>query len=185
MPDATQKRDAGAIPRVLGRICTDRENEWVCDMVTAHKFNEKITKELLAETRSPHQGEKDIEHSKAVKTNLFGAPATTSLKKEAMGYLQPRGRSGNHPNGYQNNQRGRENLPSPNRFHRSYNPNANYMQEQMLTTCKKKAAISKKMKIPSLPRTITIQWHMTNSCHQAAERKSQRKSSMLWRFRNF
>ena len=119
--------------------CGDRENEWVCDIVTAHKFNEKITKELLAETRSPHQGEKDIEHSKAVKTNLFGAPATTttSFKKEPMGYLQPRGRSGNHPNGYQNNQRGRENLPSPNRFHRSYNPNANYMQEQMLTTCKK------------------------------------------------
>ena len=35
--------------------CGDRENEWVRDMFTAHKNNEKIAEELLAQTRTPQE----------------------------------------------------------------------------------------------------------------------------------
>ena len=73
---------------------------------------QKIAEELLTETRSLQDAyeyairrEKGFEHSKAMETNLFGAPATpnTTLKQESIGYVQPCGRDGNHPNGYQNN----------------------------------------------------------------------------------
>ena len=59
--------------------CGDREDEWVRDMLTAHMNNEKIAEELLAQTRSPQDAyehairrENGIEHSRTMKTNLFG-----------------------------------------------------------------------------------------------------------------
>ena len=68
-------------------------------MFTAQTSNEKVADEVLAETRSPQDAyeyafrrEKGMEQSKAMKTNLFGAPATTNtmLKEKPMGYIQPR-----------------------------------------------------------------------------------------------
>ena len=76
--------------------CGNQEDECVCDMFTAHMSNKKIAEELLAETRSPIDAynnairrEKDIEQSKAMKTNPFGAPSATntSLKQEPMGHI--------------------------------------------------------------------------------------------------
>ena len=79
--------------------CGDREDEWVRDMFTAHMQNEKIAKELLAQTRSPQDAyeypicrEKGIEHSRTMKTNQFGNQVTTT-KQEPVYYINTRGRS--------------------------------------------------------------------------------------------
>ena len=86
---------------------------------------------MLAETRSLQDAyeyairrDKGLEHSKAMKTKPSGVPATPNrtLKQESIGYVQPCGRDGNLPNGYQNNQRGRGKLRGRNNFPRgSYN----------------------------------------------------------------
>ena len=83
-------------------------------MFTAHMINEKIAEELLAETRSPQRAflyainkEKEIEHSKTMKTNPFGlSKVSPTIKQEPLGCIYLRGRGA--PKGYQNNQRGRD-----------------------------------------------------------------------------
>ena len=81
----------------------DREDEWVRDMFTAHMHNEKISEELLAQTRTPQDAyeyakcrEKGIKHNRTMKTNPFGNPITTS-KQEPIHYIHTRGR-GNFAN---------------------------------------------------------------------------------------
>ena len=83
--------------------CGDREDEWVRDMFTAHMNNEKIAKELLAQTRTPQDAyeyairrEKGIEHSREMKTNRFGNQIATT-KQELINYIKARGR-GNFTN---------------------------------------------------------------------------------------
>ena len=91
--------------------CGDREDEWVCDMFTAHMNNDRIAEELLAQTRSPQgtykyaiRREKCIEHSKTIKINPFGGHQITT-KQEQVNYINTRGRV-NYSNS-QNTQRGR------------------------------------------------------------------------------
>ena len=101
-------------------------------MLTAHIWNEKITEELWQKLDPRTKRGKVVEYRKAMKTNPFGATAitTTLFKKEPKGYIQPHRRGVNNPNGYQNNQRGRENLTSPNSFHgRSYKPRGQQNQQ--------------------------------------------------------
>ena len=67
--------------------CSEREDEWVRDMFTAHMNIEKNAEELLAQTRSPQEAyeyairqEKGIEHCRTMKTNPFGGQ--TSITKQ-------------------------------------------------------------------------------------------------------
>ena len=81
---------------------------------TAHILNEKIAKEILAQTRRPQDAygyairrEKGTEHSRTMKTNPFGNQVSTP-KQEPMDYINQRGRD-NFANN-QTPQRGRGNL---------------------------------------------------------------------------
>ena len=92
----------------------DRDDEWVRDMFTAHMLNEKIAKEILAQTRSPQDAyeyairrEKGTEHSSTMKINPFGKQVSTP-RQEPVHYINQRGR-GNFANN-QTIQRGRGNL---------------------------------------------------------------------------
>ena len=124
--------------------CGDRENEWVCDIITAYMPNEKNAEELLAETRSPQDAceyvirrEKGVEHSKAMKTNPFGASVTTiaTIKQETMGYFQPSEKGGN-TNVYQKNQSGRGSLRGRHILPRgSYNSRGQQNQQMGRNKC--------------------------------------------------
>ena len=91
----------------------DKEDEWVCDMFTAHMKIERIAKELLAETRTPQEAyqyairlEKGIEHCETMKLNPNGTTSLVTIKQEPMGYIQPRGGRGGLSINFQNNNRG-------------------------------------------------------------------------------
>ena len=77
--------------------CGDREEQWVCDMVTAHMINEKRSEKLLEETSAPKEAynyaiwrEKGIEHNRTIKphsqghTSVLGNPFI--IKQEPMNY---------------------------------------------------------------------------------------------------
>ena len=66
------------------------------DMFTAHMHNEKISEELLAQTRTPQDAyehairrEKGIKHNRTMKTNPFGKKITATIQ-EPIHYIHTR-----------------------------------------------------------------------------------------------
>ena len=87
--ESLEKFPADLVELASRTDCGDRESEWVRDMFIAHMNNEKIAKELLAQTRTPEEAyeyairrEKGIEHSRTRKINPIGGQTVTQNKNQ-------------------------------------------------------------------------------------------------------